>query len=817
MKMSIRSSIAQWRSRFQSVWNRVWVWSRVGLSIKMTIIAIIGTVALIFIFAYMGTTALNDNIARLLQERVVLAQTTARHVDYTLATIEHLLAQEADNAGLMDPSRRTPVLRSIFSRMNFFGSQLLLFDQAAQVVVAYPASDVAWDDSVAVQSVLQGAPATVSRQTYPLADHSPCALAAVPVRDSSQQVVAALALCVELTGPNLPTFSNPIGLGGTGYMDLVDMNGVILASTRPERVGQFSDHNTTLAKGIAAQRAFVSRCHSCHTPLNADEPRAEMLAFAPLQNAQWGVTVRQDEQEVLALARDLQWRIFAFGAVAVAGALILVYLTTRSVILPVQALTTATRRIAGGDLETPIQPRGSDEIGNLARSFDAMRSQLRHSISEIQMWNRELDARVQERTAALAAAQHEAQESRDRLAQRNRELSALNAIAQKVGRSLRLDECLALALAQVRRITHMDVGSIFLLEGEDSLLRLRMCYGISEAGAESTARLGLSDVACGGVLQIGKPVVVQNVAQTTRGTRGALRDETLASLVHVPLTAKGRPLGTLCLGTREPYTFSDQEVALLSAIGSQIAIAVENARLYEELSRKEQMRGELLRRIISVQEDERKRIARELHDETSQTLTALLYALDSAANTCAERATAPLLRKMRRLTVSAIDDVHKLIFDLRPTMLDQLGLVAALSWYAEMRFAETPTRAQVSEVGATQRLPSAVETALFRTVQEAINNAARHAGARHLWIRFDFQDTCAQIEVEDDGIGFDVNRVVVSPGSPSGLGLLSMQERMRAVGGEFFLTSALSEGTTILLRVPIRGGGNGSDQSVGGG
>jgi PAS domain S-box-containing protein len=401
-------------------------------------------------------------------------------------------------------------------------------------------------------------------------------------------------------------------------------------------------------------------------------------------------------------------------------------------------------------------------------------------------------------------------ELRETILQRNRELSAVNAIARVVGQSLKLDECLSLALGEVRRITQMDMGSIFLVEAEDGTLRLHACYGISEQGAEIAARQALSDSACGGVLQIGEPIVVHNPARNAR----LGRDDRLASLVHIPLITKGMPVGTLCLGTKRSTEFQPEQISLLNAIGNQIAVAVENARLYEELSRKDQLRGELLRRVISVQEEERKRIARELHDETTQTLTALLYALDAVEVRDSPKAQ-PAVQKMRQLTRNAIDGIHKLIFDLRPTMLDQLGLVAALRWYAETRLGESDVHVHVTERGQVRRLPPALETALFRTVQESISNIARHAGARHVRIEFQFGQEQIEIRVEDDGIGFDMAQVDASRDPRCGLGLVSMYERLSAVGGEFFLTSAPAQGTTIRLCAPIEGGPSGADSSTG--
>jgi signal transduction histidine kinase len=141
----------------------------------------------------------------------------------------------------------------------------------------------------------------------------------------------------------------------------------------------------------------------------------------------------------------------------------------------------------------------------------------------------------------------------------------------------------------------------------------------------------------------------------------------------VPLIAKGAPLGSMCVATRCEREFDAAARDLLYAIGSQIAVAIENARLYAELQRKERLRGELLRKVIAAQEEERKRIARDLHDDTSQALTALLYAVDEALELRDPAEIRQTLQGMRTVSQRTLDGVHKLIFDLRPSMLDHLG------------------------------------------------------------------------------------------------------------------------------------------------
>jgi len=617
----------------------------IGLGAKMALLVVVGTIALIALFAYLGTAALSENTQRTLQERVVLAQTTAGSVDSMLANIENDLMHTATEEDWSDLSRVDAALGRAYRRLDFFASQVFLVDRAGRVVAAQPPIAGALDLShlTPVAAVLDGQSFAVSRFAQPLDSLGAVPVAAAPVRDASGAIAGALVTNINLTGPNVQTFTHPIGLGQTGYMDLVDQSGVILASTRPDRIGKASDHEQSLTGMIRDHRQAVSACHDCHTASPQDAPRAEVLAFAPLDRAQWGVTVRQGESEVFAGTQLLQTRIFALMALALVGALILVYVTTRSVIRPVQALTVATRRIAAGDLDTPIQVRGRDEIGTLAQSFDAMRARLSGSMREVQEWNRQLDHRVRERTAALAQA------------------------------------------------------------------------------------------------------------------------------------------------------------------------AEENARLYAELQHKEQVRGELLHRVISAQEEERKRISRELHDDTCQILTGLSYALDNASEATDSPEVQPLLEKMHAMTDAALAEVHRIIFDLRPTMLDHLGFLPALRWYAETRLDPLDIRYNIREIGDARRLPPAVETALFRVAQEAINNIARHSHATHASFVFQFADDCVEARIADDGNGFDVASVAGAPDGKRGLGLMGMEERMSTVGGMFRLRSDPGAGTVIRLQVPLDGRNNAQD------
>jgi signal transduction histidine kinase len=281
----------------------------------------------------------------------------------------------------------------------------------------------------------------------------------------------------------------------------------------------------------------------------------------------------------------------------------------------------------------------------------------------------------------------------------------------------------------------------------------------------------------------------------------------------------------MCIGTHSTAQFNDEEQKLLNAIGNQIAIAVENASLYADVQLKERVRGELFKKALAAQEDERKRIARELHDEVSQSLTALLYDAEDGLELEHLPKIKKRLQSICNLTQHTLDNVHKLMFDLRPSMLDQLGLIPALRWLAETRLEPKGVRVNVftnsnpdliSGENESRRLSPETETALYRVVQEAVNNIARHAAARNVEITLFLNDSAASVKITDDGIGFDLAELSIGTikdldsqdlhlsENTRGLGLLGMQERIELLGGDLEIVSALGNGTQIHISVPIQ-------------
>ena len=221
-----------------------------------------------------------------------------------------------------------------------------------------------------------------------------------------------------------------------------------------------------------------------------------------------------------------------------------------------------------------------------------------------------------------------------------------------------------------------------------------------------------------------------------------------------------------------------------------------------DLEAARKLREELLHKLITAQEEERKRIARELHDETSQALAALAMDIDMLSQT-PPASLQPRLQAMKGLVVKTLDGVHQMIFALRPSILDDLGLFPALRWYAESRLEPLGVKVQLIAAGRERRLPPSMEIALFRVVQEAITNTARHARAENVMVAVEFGDGTLMIEVEDDGVGFDPEALARSADSAQGLGLSGMRERVSLLGGTLSLWSEPGSGTRILVEVPL--------------
>jgi signal transduction histidine kinase len=285
-----------------------------------------------------------------------------------------------------------------------------------------------------------------------------------------------------------------------------------------------------------------------------------------------------------------------------------------------------------------------------------------------------------------------------------------------------------------------------------------------------------------------------------------LADGDLATPVAIEGQDEVGQLGRTFESMRRALRASREQIEQANAVLEQRVEARtrELERLNRELQERERVRQSLLRKVITAQEDERKVIARELHDDACQTVTALGLRLDTAlAGVEPGTAAHADLSRARELASRSLDELHRLMHDLRPALLDDMGLVAAIRWYGERRLAPKGLAVRFESSVSALRLPVELETAVVRAVQEALTNVERHARASMVLIEVSIARGQLAIDVEDDGIGFDPASVVPRPGSARGLGLLGIRERMELAGGSAIIDSSPGNGTRVAIRLPL--------------
>ena len=278
-----------------------------------------------------------------------------------------------------------------------------------------------------------------------------------------------------------------------------------------------------------------------------------------------------------------------------------------------------------------------------------------------------------------------------------------------------------------------------------------------------------------------------------------------SSVLCAPFLVRGHAIGTIQLEHyRDQRIFTGSDLALLQALADLIAIAIDNAQLHQALQEKEAIRGELLAKLISAQEDERKRIARELHDETSQALTALIINLEEMQVTMPKEFTIQRnwLQTIKASTLRILDEIHTMALNLRPLILDDLGLNQALDWYIKQQLKKSGLSIGFKSTGLTQRLSPHVEIVLFRIIQEALANIVHHSKADHADVKLNRTKSKITLLISDNGQGFDVDDVLGPDRKRQSLGLFGISERVSLCGGTFSINTKPGNGTHLFVEIP---------------
>ncbi len=411
----------------------------------------------------------------------------------------------------------------------------------------------------------------------------------------------------------------------------------------------------------------------------------------------------------------------------------------------------------------------------------------------------------QQATTELETVQEELQ-SHIRLSRSNeKRLATLNAISTMLSHSLDLEQVLRNALDMVTEVMEAEVALIFSLDEGTQELKVLAYDGVSNKFARDVDRLKLGEGFNGRVAQTGEPLIVEDASHDSRLTRKVVKQERIEAVLIVPLRARGLIVGTVCVANRRPRQFLAEEVDLLTAIGSQIGITIENAKFYQEQQRMQENLRFYVQQITKAQEEERKRIARELHDDTTQALVALSHQIEDFATNNQQLSAddVGLLRSWREQFRDVLQRLRYFSRDLRPSVLDDLGLLPALEWLTEDLEKQSGIKASLRVVGTQRRLSPEVELLLFRIIQEAISNARRHAGASKIEVCVEFGEGKIVATIRDNGKGFELPRTLEELSRSGKLGLIGAEERARLLGGSLTVRSELSKGTTVVVEAPV--------------
>ncbi|MGE5173248.1 MAG: HAMP domain-containing protein [Betaproteobacteria bacterium] len=599
---------------------------------RITVIILLGISVILLSLGIASHYIIQKNIAELLNKKLALSRLTRNNVDNIIKdNISRLYDISISGAVDLDDGNFGPEKEAVKAayRYSIFTDGIFLLDNGGNVLLNYP--ERMRETSLNILSIepvsrmlALGKP--VVSNIYTLEPSKKRVIyVLVPLKDKNGKTVGIAGGQIDPTSPLLVQKLGLFEIGKNEFIDIVDSNGLVIASSNPSRMFTQCDRNSFFTTIISERKERVATCHVCHEAGNRKEKLSTVLAFVPLETAPWGISIQELKADVFAPAANLKRLFISLGFIFIGTALILTIGINRSIVNPLRELIRGADRIARGDLSSPIAPQGSDEIGVLSHSFETMRGKLVESMERIHRHTQELETRVRERTRQINESQKRAEK--------------------------------------------------------------------------------------------------------------------------------------------------------------------------------------LLKKLISTQEEERKRIARELHDDTLQELSAVLMRVDMCRLQPA-KITMDKIDTIRGIIMKAYDGLLSIMQNLRPSLLDDLGLIAAVQSLLDIHLREKGIHYFINTAGVKEtRFRAEVETIVFRIVQEAVVNIARHSQAENVFVLFKCDKKSVYAEIEDDGVGFDLSSLFLHASDTRdrrGLGIMGMKERALLIGGAMEICSQPGIGTRIAVQIPLK-------------
>jgi nitrate/nitrite-specific signal transduction histidine kinase len=669
------------------------------------------------------------------------------------------LTRQSDIAGGRS-ARQEAALTAAANKLSIFDAGTIILDAHGILAAAWPErpADIGrdWASRAYFVQLLRSPRPVYSDITPDGVGGAQVITVAVPITGPQGEFNGVLAGMFRLGATSVSALYGNIAklrVGVSGDVYLVDGDGRVIAHPDSALVGADLTSQKVVRRVVSGQTGAERTRDLNH--------RDVVAGYAPVPGTSWGLIAVENWS---ALIRPFQrYRTFLL-VLLVLGVLVpslVVLLGVRRLTQPVRELTEAARRVAAGDFEHAVSITTHDELQELGQQFNEMSAHLRDSYAD-------LDRRVAART---------------------QELATLNAVAAVVSQSLNLGRILEDALGKIIAELGFAAGAAFVLpdiDSGDGVLKLVTSVNLSSDVSAALA-LRVPELLERHLREPGRqPQALTLDVLASGDAPNALAAAGWRSAVEIPLTAKGTVFGALVLFATDDMDLTPEQLASLSGLGSQIGMAVDNARLYAQAEE-------------SAATMERSRLARDLHDAVSQTLFSAsliaevlprIYERDPQQGR--ER-----LEELRQLTRGALAEMRTLLLELRPAALAEANLPDLLRQLGEAVAGRSRIPIDV-HVDTAVDVPAEVGVALYRIAQEALNNVAKHSGATHASVLLCGCDVVGQergaleLVVADDGCGFDPE--ATRPGS---LGLGIMAERAESIEARLELRSRPGEGTRV--------------------
>jgi len=572
-----------------------------------------------------------------------------------------------------------------------------------------------------------------------------------PMHNTLSEFIGAGYYCLAIKPNeqnNLYTTVNSLSLGQNVY--ILDGNQRIIFSPDLTQLGR------DLSKEASIQQLLQSEIKSIRFQNGKDD---KVISYGSLvrgkdPNTFWIIVSEQSWNEIMQPTLPYRRLLLVLLALGVLVPVLVTAYGVRHITNPIQKLIRASEQVTAGQFRHRIEVKTGDEIETLADRFNLMSAELDNSYSSLEK----------------------------KVADRTRELATLNSILSVASRSLDIEEILEDALNQTVEQMGFDAGVAFKFEPHPAPPLLMAHQGFEPATAINL--VNSYTIAGRGIPAVYPEEVIAFGIEDFQDEklRDRLSQFDFQLLVYIPLSTKGRKLGFFILGKHELGQLFPEELSLLSSIGKQVAVAMENARLYEQAE------------LVAITA-ERNRLARELHDAVTQTLFSASLIADVIPRIWRRDPEEGLqnLEELRQLTRGALAEMRTLLLEMRPEALERSDIKSLLTQLADAFIGRVRVPVSLVIQGDCE-LTHEVKSVFYRVAQEALNNVAKHSGARQVELRLECQPGQMNLTIQDDGLGFEPDSL-----PPGHMGIAIMRERASSIGASLMIESQVGRGTTVEL------------------